>query len=257
MSTPLLELTGVTRTFGRTTQALRGVDLRVEAGRGVGIVGESGAGKSTLLRLLLALDSPTSGTVTYRGEPLDRRDRAAVRRFRRDVQVVFQDPRSSLDPRQRVGSIVAEPLRSLRVEGDHRARVREVLASVGLDADVVDRYPAQFSGGQRQRIAIARALAPRPSVLVADEPVSALDVSVRRQVVDLLARLRDEHGLTLVLVSHDIAIVGQLCERTVVLHDGVVVEEGATREVLTTPREPYTRRLLAAVPRLPDATPAC
>lgn len=246
----LLEATAVTRSFGGT-RALDGVDLRVEAGRSLGIVGESGSGKSTLLRLLLGLDSPTAGEVRYRGEVLDRRDRGLLRRLRADVQPVFQDPRSSLDPRMRIGAVVAEPLRSLRVPGDHRARVAEVLASVGLEPDVVDRYPAQFSGGQRQRIAIARALAPSPSVLVADEPVSALDVSVRGQVVELLRRLAREQGLTLVLVSHDIAIVGRLCERTVVLHHGRVVEEGASASVLTDPREPYTRRLLAAVPQLP------
>jgi peptide/nickel transport system ATP-binding protein len=250
MTTPLLEAAGVTRAFG-ATRALDGVDVRVQAGRSIGIVGESGSGKSTLLRLLLGLDSPTSGAVRYRGEPLDRRDRGLLRRLRTDVQPVFQDPRSSLDPRMRVGAVVAEPLRSLRVPGDHRARVASVLESVGLDPEVASRYPAQFSGGQRQRIAIARALAPSPSVLVADEPVSALDVSVRGQVVDLLQRLAAEQGLTLVLVSHDIAIVGRLCERTVVLHQGWVVEEGPTASVLAEPREPYTRRLLAAVPRLP------
>jgi ABC-type glutathione transport system ATPase component len=256
--TALLETADVTRVFGsgtRTTRALDGVSLRVEPGRSLGIVGESGSGKSTLLRLLLGLDSPTSGEVRFRGDLVDRRGRdgrALLRRLRADVQMVFQDPRSSLDPRMRVGAVVAEPLRSLRVPGDHRARVAEVLSAVGLDPDVVTRYPAQFSGGQRQRIAIARALAPSPSVLVADEPVSALDVSVRGQVVDLLRTLSVEHGLTLVLVSHDIAIVGQLCEQTAVLHHGRVVEQGATTDVLTAPAEAYTRRLLAAVPRLPE-----
>ncbi len=255
MTAPLLALEGVTRSFG-ATRALDGVDLRVETGRSVGIVGESGSGKSTLLRLLLGLDSPTSGAVRFRGEALVRRDHALLHRLRSDVQMVFQDPRSSLDPRMRVGTVVAEPLRSLRVPGGrraHAARVAEVLTAVGLDPDVVDRYPAQFSGGQRQRIAIARALAPSPSVLVADEPVSALDVSVRAQVVALLHSLRVEQGLTLVLVSHDIAVVGQLCERTVVLHHGRVVEQGATADVLAAPTQAYTQRLLAAVPRLPAA----
>lgn len=247
--TALLSTEQVTRSFG-ATRALDGVDISVEAGRSVGIVGESGSGKSTLLRLLLGLDSPTTGTVRYRDEVLDRRDRGLLRRLRRDVQVVFQDPRSSLDPRMSVGTAIAEPLRSLKVPGDHRARVAEVLLAVGLDPDVIGRYPAQFSGGQRQRIAIARALAPAPSVLIADEPVSALDVSVRAQVVSLLDRLRAEQGLTLVLVSHDIGIVGQLCEDTVVLHHGRVVERGATGRVLADPTEAYTRRLLAAVPRL-------
>ncbi|WP_263121299.1 ABC transporter ATP-binding protein [Cellulomonas sp. RIT-PI-Y] len=249
MTEPLLSADRVTRVF-RGTRALDGVDLTVHAGRSVGIVGESGSGKSTLLRLLLGLDSPTSGTLRFRGEELNRKDRGLLRRLRRDVQVVFQDPRSSLDPRMSVGAAIAEPLRSLRVQGDHRSRVAEVLRAVGLDPDVTSRYPAQFSGGQRQRIAIARALAPSPSVLIADEPVSALDVSVRAQVVALLDRLRAEQGLTLVLVSHDIGIVGQLCEETVVLHHGRVVEQGATAQVLADPAQPYTRRLLSAVPRL-------
>ncbi|RMI13946.1 ABC transporter ATP-binding protein [Cellulomonas triticagri] len=248
--TPVLEAVDVARTFG-STRALDGVSVRVEPGRSIGIVGESGSGKSTLLRQLLALDSPTAGEVRFRGQRLDRRDRGLLRRLRADVQPVFQDPRSSLDPRMRIGAVVAEPLRSLKVPGDHRARVVEVLASVGLDPEVASRYPAQFSGGQRQRIAIARALAPSPSVLVADEPVSALDVSVRGQVVDLLHGLAATQGLTLVLVSHDIAIVGRLCERTVVLHHGRVVEEGPTASVLADPQDAYTRRLLAAVPQLP------
>jgi ABC-type glutathione transport system ATPase component len=255
-SVPLLALHGVSREFGgrgRTTTALDGVDIAVHAGRSVGIVGESGAGKSTLLRLLLGLDTPTSGQVSYRGQTLDRRDRALLKRFRREVQVVLQDPRSSLDPRMTVAQIVAEPLQSLRIGADQRersARVDEVLGWVGLDADARRKYPAQFSGGQRQRIAIARALAPSPKVLVGDEPVSALDVSVRQQIMELLARLRSELGLTLVLVSHDVAIVGQLCEETVVLRGGRVEEAGETRQVLTRPTSPYTRALLDAVPTL-------
>lgn len=253
---PFVALDGVWREFGgsrRTppTAALAGVDLAVRAGRSVGIVGESGAGKSTLLRLLLGLDSPTRGMVSYRGAPLDRRDRALMRRYRREVQVVLQDPRTSLDPRMTVARIVAEPLRSLKIGGDVSARVDEVLGWVGLDPDARTKYPAQFSGGQRQRIAIARALAPSPSVLVGDEPVSALDVSVREQVMDLLRGLQSELGLTLVLVSHDMAIVGQLCEETVVLRGGEVVEAGPTRQVLTRPAAAYTRELLAAVPTLP------
>lgn len=255
-SVPLLALHGVSREFGgrgRTTTALDGVDIAVHEGRSVGIVGESGAGKSTLLRLLLGLDTPTSGQVSYRGQTLDRRDRTLLKRFRREVQVVLQDPRSSLDPRMTVAQIVAEPLQSLRIGADQRersARVDEVLGWVGLDADARRKYPAQFSGGQRQRIAIARALAPSPKVLVGDEPVSALDVSVRQQIMELLARLRTELGLTLVLVSHDVAIVGQLCEETVVLRGGRVEEAGETRQVLTRPTSPYTRALLDAVPTL-------
>lgn len=255
-SVPLLALHGVSREFGgrgRATTALDGVDIAVHEGRSVGIVGESGAGKSTLLRLLLGLDTPTSGQVSYHGQTLDRRDRTLLKRFRREVQVVLQDPRSSLDPRMTVAQIVAEPLQSLRIGADQRersARVDEVLGWVGLDADARRKYTAQFSGGQRQRIAIARALAPSPKVLVGDEPVSALDVSVRQQIMELLARLRSELGLTLVLVSHDVAIVGQLCEETVVLRGGRVEEAGETRQVLTRPRSPYTRALLDAVPTL-------
>jgi len=253
----LLHLADVTRTFGRgpgATHALRGVSFDITRGQSLGIVGESGAGKSTILKLMMGLDQPTSGTVAFRGQLLDRRNRALMREFRRSVQIVFQDPRSSLDPRLSVGAIIAEPLRSLAVPGDRRARVREVLEWVGLDAADAAKYPAQFSGGQRQRIAIARALAPAPSVLVADEPVSALDVSVRSQIIDLLARLKSELGLTLAMVSHDMAIVGQLCERTIVLHGGQIEEEGETRQVLTRPQADYTKRLLAAVPTLPPAS---
>lgn len=250
----VFELRSVTRDFGRPgslTRALDDVSFTVSAGRSVGIVGESGAGKSTILNLLMGLDSPTSGEVLWQGSPLPIRGRDRRRQFRQDVQMVFQDPRSSLDPRMRIGSVVAEPLRSLRVPGNRTERVREVLKQVGLDPALVRRYPAQFSGGQRQRIAIARALAPKPGVLVADEPVSALDVSVRAQLIDLLAGLQKSLGLTLLMVSHDIAVVGRLCEQMVVLHKGRVVESGSTQQILRDPQATYTRRLLEAVPRLP------
>ncbi|ASO21720.1 peptide/nickel transport system ATP-binding protein [Actinoalloteichus hoggarensis] len=256
----LWEARGLTRRFrvsrtGRsatasTRTALSDVDLTVREGEALGIVGESGAGKSTLLRLLLALDRPDAGELRYRGAPLGS-DRRGLRAFRRDVQVVFQDPRGSLNPRMPVSEIVAEPLRSLRIPGDRAERVREVLAEVGLGPDAADRYPHEFSGGQRQRIAIARALAPRPRVLVGDEPVSALDVSVRAQILDLLAGLAAEHAMTLVLVSHDLAVVGRLCPRVLVLHQGRVVESGPTERVYSAPEQDYTRRLLAAIPRLP------
>lgn len=253
VTVPLIELDNVTRTFGRgakKTHALRGVSLNVEAGRSLGIVGESGAGKSTILKLLMGLDQPTSGEVRFTGQPLTVRNRKLMRQFRSQVQIVFQDPRSSLDPRMSVGSIIAEPLRSLGTPGDRKARVDEVLGWVGLDSSAASKYPAQFSGGQRQRIAIARALAPAPAVLVADEPVSALDVSVRSQIIDLLDSLKKDLGLTLVMVSHDMAIVGQLCEETIVLRDGQIEESGNTRQVLTAPRAEYTKKLLEAVPTL-------
>ena len=210
----LLELREVSRVYrSRTeeTHALEDVSLRVTRGHSCGIVGESGAGKSTILNLLLGLDDPTVGEVLWKGEPLPRRDRARMKDFRRQVQMVFQDPRSSLDPRMSVGRINSEPLRSLGVPGNHRERVHEVMEWVGLDPDMGNRFPAQFSGGQRQRIAIARALAPNPQLLVADEPVSALDVSVKAQLIKLLADLKERLGLTMLMVSHDIALVGQLC----------------------------------------------
>lgn len=250
-----LSLNDVTRTFGRgdsITHALRGVTVDFVAGQSVGIVGESGAGKSTILKLLMALDKPTSGQVLYQGAELAHKNRDVMREFRSSVQIVFQDPRSSLDPRMTVGAIVSEPLKSLKIPGDHGARVREVLEWVGLDAASISKYPAQFSGGQRQRIAIARALAPAPKILVADEPVSALDVSVRSQIIELLKRLKTELGMTLIMVSHDMAIVGQLCEKTVVLRDGQIEETGDTLSVLTNPQADYTKKLLAAVPKLPD-----
>jgi ABC-type glutathione transport system ATPase component len=269
---------------------LTDVSIAITPGRSVALVGESGAGKTTLLRLLLGLTRPTSGQVLFDGAPLSLRDRGQMREFRRNVQTVFQDPYSSLDPRQRVGRIVAEPLRSLgltaarpdgapadrssvRPDGtpaDHRPaglggarrsgrggsrvdhRVAAALEVVGLPADAALRYPHEFSGGQRQRIAIARAIVCEPRVLLADEPVSALDVSTRVRVVDLLAELGESHGLTVVMVSHDLAVVAMLCRHTAVLERGRIVEQGDTASVLGSPSHPYTRRLVDSVPRLPS-----
>jgi len=230
--------------------ALAGVDLTVGAGDTLGIVGESGSGKSTLARILLGLDRATRGTVTFGGRPVAPGRPHELRWFRRDVQIVFQDPLSSLDPRMRVADIVAEPLVGLDVADAREHRIADVLSSVGIDPDTRHRYPHEFSGGQQQRIAIARALAPHPKMLVADEPVSSLDVSVRAQILDLLRDLVEQFRLSLVLVSHDLGVIHTLCERVLVLHDGTVVEEGATDEVFAEPADPYTRRLLAAVPRL-------
>ena len=231
-------------------QALAGVSLGVAAGDTLGIVGESGSGKSTLARILLGLDRATTGVVTFAGRPVQPGRPHDVRWFRRDVQIVFQDPLSSLDPRMTIADIVSEPLVGLAVPGSHPDRIAAVLSSVGIDPSTSHRYPHEFSGGQQQRIAIARALAPHPKVLVADEPVSSLDVSVRAQILDLLTSLVEQFRLALVLVSHDLGVIHSLCERVLVLHDGRVVEHGPTDEVFARPVESYTRKLLAAVPRL-------
>ena len=248
----VIELREAGFSYGSRT-VLDDVSLSVAEGESVGLVGESGAGKSTILRLMLGLSAPRDGSVLFDGAPLDLRDRALMRRFRASVQPVFQDPYSSLDPRQRVDRIVGEPLRSLGLArgADAASRVEEAISAVGLDPDTLSRYPHEFSGGQRQRIAIARALVSRPRVLLADEPVSALDVTTRVQVIDLLARLRRENGLTLVMVSHDLSAVASVCERTVVLQHGRIVEAGATRSILSSPTKAYARQLVAAVPRLP------
>ena len=248
----ILELRGASFSYG-SRAVIDDVSLDVSEGETVGLVGESGAGKSTILSMLLGLAAPRAGTVLFDGEPLDIRDRRAMRRFRASVQTVFQDPYSSLDPRQRVDRIVGEPLRSLGIARGEEARraAADALASVGLDDDALERYPHEFSGGQRQRIAIARAIVSKPRVLLADEPVSALDVTTRIQVIALLEELRRASGLALVMVSHDLSAVAAVCERTIVLRAGRIVEAGTTRDVLESPRTDYARALVAAVPRLP------
>ncbi len=238
----------------RPETALHPTDLDVVEGSSVGIIGESGSGKSTLVRLLLGLDRPTAGTVSLDGRDIDARARArSLHWVRRQTGLVFQDPYASLDPRMTAGQIIREPLWALDIPGDHRARVREVLVQVGLDPDMGDRYPHEFSGGQRQRIALARAIVHRPRILVGDEPLSALDVTVRAQILELLRELRRSEDLTLVLVSHDIGVVQHLCDTVVVMKDGRIVERGATDEVLLRPRDAYTRTLLSAIPVIPDA----
>jgi peptide/nickel transport system ATP-binding protein len=256
---PLLRGRGLTRRYPapRTTPlgarvfttALEDADIDVAEGSAVGIIGESGSGKSTLVRLLLALDTPTAGTVRFDGREVDASARArSLHWLRRQTGIVFQDPYASLDPRMSVGRIVGEPLWALGIGGDRRARVREVLEEVGLESAMADRFPHEFSGGQRQRIALARALVHRPRLLVGDEPLSALDVSVRAQILDLVAELRTRERLTLVLVSHDIGVVQNLCDQVVVMKDGRIVEEGPTEKVLLQPQVAYTRRLLASIP---------
>ena len=274
----LVRVENVTRTYqsrGREVHALRGVSLEVAEGQRFGIVGESGSGKSTLLRIVAGLDRATSGRVVSAGvdlSPAPGGVRVAGGRgdarvgptssglgdLRAALQLVFQDPYSSLDPRMTVGDIVAEPLLNPanvrdsgpRTASARRDAVREMLDAVGLPLDATERYPHQFSGGQRQRIAIARALVCRPRILVADEPVSALDVSVRRQVLDLLASLADEYALTLLLVSHDLGVVRHVCDHVAVMHDGLIVEQGPAGQVYDAPRHEYTRRLREATPLL-------
>ncbi len=232
--------------------ALRGVSLDIHAGRSLGVVGESGSGKSTLARLVMALDTPSAGSVELLGRDLHRLTACELRAARRDLQMVFQDPYGSLDPRQTVETIVTEPLQALAnaTKAELRERAAEVLAQVGLRAGDAHKYPHEFSGGQRQRIAIARALITRPRLIVADEPVSALDVSVQAQVLNLLQDLQERHGVSYLLISHDLAVVQQLCDEVLVLYQGQVVERGAPRALFTQPRHPYTQALVAAVPRM-------
>lgn len=236
----------------RTQTALAPTDLDVAAGESLGIIGESGSGKSTMIRLLLGLDRPTAGSVTIDGRAMDARGSArSLHWLRRQTGLVFQDPYASLDPRMSVERIIAEPLWALGIEGDPSARVREVIAQVGLDPEMAGRYPHELSGGQRQRIALARALVHRPRILVGDEPLSALDVTVRAQILELLIELRTKTDLTLLLVSHDIGVVQNLCDTVVVMKDGAIVERGATGDVLQHPHEDYTKALLAAIPVIP------
>jgi len=233
--------------------AVDGVSLAVDFGEALGIVGESGSGKSTLTRLLLALEKPDRGTVRFDGISISALPEAAVRPLRRHFQAVFQDPSTSLDPCLTVGNIISEPLNAHRIgtPTERRERVADMLEQVGLSSDAARQYPSAFSGGERQRIAIARALAPEPRLLVLDEPVSSLDVSIQAQILDLVAQLRRRHGLAMILISHDLGIVRRVCERVCVMHRGKIVETGATDLVLENPEHPYTKELLNASPRPP------
>ena len=238
---------------GREHLAVDGVTLSVARGERVGLVGESGCGKSTLARALLGLEPPSRGSICVQGEDLYGKSARAQRQLRRQLQAVFQDPYGSFNPRHRIGRIVAEPLHLLGKEATsdfRRHAVSRVLADVGLDPSDSARYPHEFSGGQRQRIAIARALVLRPSVVVLDEPVSALDVSVRARILALLAELNENFRVGYLFISHDLTVVRAVAERVLVMRDGQIVEEGDTQSVLDSPRHPYTRALIEAAPDL-------
>ncbi len=261
---PLLEVTDLVKHFPIKSglvidrevdrvRAVDGVSFSVERGSTLGLVGESGSGKSTACRVALQLLAPTSGSVRFEGREIAGLSRRQMRPLRREMQMIFQDPYASLNPRKRVGQIVGDPLKLLggTSGGELRQQVQELLELVGLSPEHYNRYPHEFSGGQRQRIGIARAIALKPKLIFADEPVSALDVSIQAQIVNLLNDLQDELGLTYVFVAHDIGVVRHISDRIAVMHDGKIVEQGSADQVCERPSDDYTKKLLAAVP-IPD-----
>lgn len=259
---PLLQAQAVSKTYTLPrrqlwqpppqVQALHPVDVTVYSGRNVGIVGESGSGKSTLARLAMGLELPSSGHIVWAGQDIHTLPEPALRAARRNYQMVFQDPYGSLDPRMTVARTVAEPLQALSrsTRAEQREQAAEALDQVGLSTRDLDKYPHEFSGGQRQRIAIARALITRPQLIVADEPVSALDVSIQAQVLNLLLDLQQRFGMTYLLISHDLAVVSHMCAEVLVMQQGQVVERGTPQQLFTQARHPYTQTLLNAVPQI-------